>query len=86
MPYFKTVTTSEEAGVKKPEPGIFDLALERASANPFDSIMIGDDLHVDIAGARNFGMDQIWFNPEKHGYKGPVTFEISSWKEIEKIL
>jgi putative hydrolase of the HAD superfamily len=84
--YFKSITTSEEAGVKKPELGIFRLALKKAGAQPGESIMIGDDLKIDLAGARTLGMDQVYFNPGKHLHSDTVTYEISSWQEVRVIL
>lgn len=60
--YFKTVTNSEMAGVKKPNPIIFDHALKVANAKPFESIMIGDNYEADILGALNVGYDAIFFN------------------------
>lgn len=80
--YFKTVVTSEEAGVKKPDAGIFKFALHRAGANAAESLMIGDDLEVDIEGARLFGMDTVFFNPEKLPHPGNATFEISDLCEL----
>lgn len=60
--YFKTITNSEMAGVKKPNPIIFDHALKVANAKPFESIMIGDNYEADILGALNVGYDAIFFN------------------------
>jgi putative hydrolase of the HAD superfamily len=74
--YFKTVVTSEEAGVKKPDAGIFEFALNRAGAKASESIMIGDDLEVDIEGARLFGMDTVFFNPARQPHPGNATYEI----------
>ncbi|MEN8225336.1 MAG: YjjG family noncanonical pyrimidine nucleotidase [Bacteroidota bacterium] len=84
--YFKSVTTSEEAGIKKPEPGIFHYALDKAEASATDSIIIGDDMAVDIAGARNIGMDQVYFNPEDISHQEDVTFEINCLRELKEIL
>jgi len=71
--YFSTVTTSEEVGLKKPNPIVFLKALEKASTNPNDSVMIGDSFEADILGAKNIGMETIFFNyrNEKipNGYK-----------------
>ena len=61
--YFQTVITSEEAGVKKPNPEIFHFALNKAGANINNSLMIGDDFEVDIVGAKNVGIDQVLFDP-----------------------
>jgi putative hydrolase of the HAD superfamily len=84
--YFTTITTSEEAGVKKPESKIFQLALRKAKASPEKSLMIGDDLAVDMEGASNIGMDTMYFNPQGIPHQEKVTFEIRSWKEINKYL
>ena len=63
--FFKTVTNSEMVGVKKPHPKIFNHALEQASAQPQQSIMIGDNYEADILGALNMGFDAICFNYHK---------------------
>lgn len=60
--YFKTITNSEMAGVKKPNPLIFNHALQVAKAKPHESMMIGDSYEADILGALNVGYDAIFFN------------------------
>ena len=60
--YFKTITNSELAGVKKPNPVIFEFAITKANAFKTNSIMIGDCIDADVNGALNFGMDAILFN------------------------
>tara|TARA_R100001369_G_scaffold82448_1_gene114096 strand:- start:778 stop:1464 length:687 start_codon:yes stop_codon:yes gene_type:complete len=60
--YFKTITNSEMVGVKKPNPKIFNFALNLAAANAEESIMIGDSLEADIEGANSIGMETIHFD------------------------
>jgi putative hydrolase of the HAD superfamily len=60
--YFKTVTNAELAGVKKPNPRIFNYALDLANAKVSESIMIGDSYEADILGAMNVGMNVVFFN------------------------
>lgn len=60
--YFKTITNSEMAGVKKPNPSIFEHALQSAGAQKDQSIMIGDCLDADVNGALDFGMKALFFN------------------------
>ncbi|MCR9182011.1 MAG: YjjG family noncanonical pyrimidine nucleotidase [Flavobacteriaceae bacterium] len=60
--YFKTVTNSERVGVKKPNPKIFQFALDQAKTVPERSVMIGDNLEADILGANAVGMHTIFFN------------------------
>lgn len=63
--HFSTVTTSEEIGVKKPNPLIFTSALKKANANASSSIMIGDTFEADILGAENVGMETMYYNYRK---------------------
>ncbi len=70
--YFSQVINSEMAGVKKPNPLIFKLALERARVTANNAIMVGDSIEADILGARAVGFHTIHYNvhkdPEhKHG-------------------
>ncbi len=59
--YFHTITNSENAGYKKPNPIIFEFALSAAKAKKEHSIMIGDCIDADVRGAINYGMDAILF-------------------------
>ena len=54
---------SEEAGVSKPRPEIFLMALEPLGVEPRDALMIGDGVNSDIRGANNAGIDACWYNP-----------------------
>ncbi len=60
--YFDHIINSEMAGVKKPNPIIFRLALEKAKVLPQKSLMIGDSLEADILGARAVGIHTLHFN------------------------
>jgi len=84
--YFTRVITSEAAGYKKPDPEIFEYALRQTGALAAESIMIGDDLEVDIAGARQLGIDQVYVNHDRKQHNDPVTLEVFSLDEIMKEL
>lgn len=60
--YFDHIINSEMAGVKKPNPKIFELALNKANTLPNKSLMIGDNLEADILGARAVGLHTLHFN------------------------
>ncbi|MFD2551823.1 YjjG family noncanonical pyrimidine nucleotidase [Bizionia sediminis] len=83
--YFKTVTNSEMAGVKKPNPIIFDYALNLATTTRHESLMIGDNMEADIMGALNFGMDAICFNYHKELVTGSIK-QVTSLKELKRYL
>ena len=85
-PYFETLTVSEEVGVKKPNPEIFLYALRKANASHAESLMIGDEMAVDIDGARAAGINQIFYNASGKTVEGERTFEVKSLKEIMGIL
>ena len=84
--YFEAIITSETAGFRKPDPRIFQLALDKSGAEVEHSLMIGDNLRADIGGARDFGMDQVFFNPGRKSHTETVTYEISGLKELISLL
>ena len=86
LPYFKEVITSEAVGAKKPDPRIFQFALEKAGATVIDSVMIGDDLNTDISGAIGVNMKSIFFNPNKFNHNRLIWKEVSTLSEIKNIL
>ena len=72
--FFETVTSSEEVGLKKPHPVIFETALDKASVEPEKSIMIGDTFEADILGAEKVGMDTLFFNYRNDNV--PETYKV----------
>ena len=62
LEYFNQVVNSEMAGVKKPNPRIFELALQMAGVTPDKSLMIGDSIEADILGAQAVGFRTLHFN------------------------
>ncbi len=84
--YFSSVITSEEAGSKKPDAEIFRFSLRKTGALAEESLMVGDDLLVDMAGARQVGIDQLYVNHEKKMHDEPVTMEVFSLEEIMGLL
>jgi putative hydrolase of the HAD superfamily len=84
--YFKNVITSESSNSIKPQREIFEYALEQAGAVVEESIMIGDTLDVDIAGAMGIGMDQVHVNYNGDEQDITPTYTIRTLKELEQIL
>ena len=83
--YFSTVTTSEEVGVKKPNPKVFLTALNKANSLPTQSVMIGDSLEADILGANNIGMQTIFYNYRNESISKKIK-SIDSLLEIKNYL
>lgn len=83
--YFKTITNSEKAGVKKPNPKIFEFALHKANVKAVNSLMIGDNIIADVQGALNVGMQVIWFN--EFGLENTLNVkEVQNLRQLITIL
>jgi len=59
MPFISICLSSTEAGLEKPDPAIFQLALSRAICKPSQAVMIGDRLDNDVRPARLQGWKTI---------------------------
>jgi HAD superfamily hydrolase (TIGR01509 family) len=58
--YFEVWAVSDELGVEKPDPAIYEYALERAGAPPERTVMAGDRLDYDVRPAARVGMHTVW--------------------------
>lgn len=86
--YFKDVFLSDHVGKNKPHPLLFNHALKKAGTTSEDCIMIGDNINTDIIGAKNLGIDQIWFNPQdtKDINNIAPTYTVKVLNDIKAIL
>jgi putative hydrolase of the HAD superfamily len=57
---FDELIISAEVGIMKPNPGIFQIALERTASRPEEAVFI-DDFIENVEGAQNIGMHAILF-------------------------
>ena len=55
-PHFDVVIDSHDEGVEKPDPRLFQIALERAGARPESTVHVGDIYQIDVVGARAAGI------------------------------
>jgi putative hydrolase of the HAD superfamily len=84
--FFKEVITSESSNSLKPQKEIFEYALAKTNAAVEESIMIGDSIEIDIAGALNAGMDQIHVNYNDAPQEIKPTYTVKALKELEAIF
>jgi putative hydrolase of the HAD superfamily len=85
-PFFELVVTSETTGYRKPDPRIFQHAIEQLSTSPEVCLMIGDNPVSDILGAQQADIDQVFFNPEGKSIELKPTYEISHLQELQDLL
>lgn len=57
--YFETVVLSGEAGYEKPDPEIFEIALENLSLKPEETVYVGDNYYTDVEGAHSVGITPV---------------------------
>ena len=62
--HFRTVVTSERAGITKPDPRIIEMALRRLRVSPEEALYVGDDPSIDGRAAHDAGVRFVWFNPK----------------------
>ncbi len=87
--YFADLVISEEVGVAKPDPAIFDVAFEKMGRpSKEDVLMIGDSLTSDIRGGNNYGIDTCWFNPRGRAPDQDVEirYEIRDLRELLGVI
>ncbi|MCK4344001.1 MAG: HAD hydrolase-like protein [Bacteroidales bacterium] len=65
---------------------MFAYALHLSEAKKSESLMIGDNLEVNIIGARNFWIDKVYLNLSATKSREESTYEINSLLELKGIL
>lgn len=86
-PYFDHIVISGAFGKGKPDPAIFEHALELLAVEKDEAIMVGDNVMTDILGASRAGIKSAWINhdQEKNSEVTP-TYEITNLEEILPIM
>jgi putative hydrolase of the HAD superfamily len=87
--HFDCIIVSEEAGTKKPDIKISQLAAEVLGVSPQECLFIGDHPANDIGGAGNAGMDTIWLEGH-HAWKNDISIQpkhtIKDLSELKGLL
>lgn len=87
--FFSTMIDSAVVGVRKPDPAIFRLALERLAVRPDDCTMVGDSYERDIVPAKEAGLSTVWLKGRSwitHPSVGAADYTITSLEGIRNIL
>lgn len=85
--YFDALILSEDIGINKPNPELYEYALQKTASKKEESIMIGDMFDTDIVGAANIGMEQIYFNAKKkENMPFTPTYTVTELLQIKEIL
>lgn len=60
--FFDPLIVSGDLGIGKPDPAIFQHALERAGVDADSALMVGNSVTHDVAGAQSAGLRAVWVN------------------------
>ena len=71
--------------IGKPEPPLFELALQRMGLGVDDAAMVGDSIDSDVRGARRVGMTAVLFAP-KGGPDGVAHYIVKSMPQLKRLL
>jgi HAD superfamily hydrolase (TIGR01549 family) len=85
---FDFVVFSQDHGFEKPDPRIFQVALQQASCSSVELVHVGDSLDTDVEGARNSRIVSVWLNRARLEATGTVRpdYEIASLLELPQLL
>ena len=82
------VFAQDHGGIEKPDPRLFQIALERAGCTAQELLPVGDSVENDVAGAKNAGVKSVWVNRNGGQASGSARpdFEISTLRELVEIF
>ena len=86
LPHMDFSITSQEVGAEKPDPLIFERALERAGAQPENAVHVGDQITSDVAGALNVGINAVLLDRDGNHKGYTAQPRISELTELPELL
>ena len=80
------LVTAEDVGVPKPDARMFQVALTRLQARPEETVLVGDNWHADVLGARAVGIRPLWLN--RFAQPRPLAHidEIAGFEPLAEVL
>ncbi len=86
--FFRYFVDSEAVGYPKPHPAMYAEAVRAGGRAKAETLVVGDDFLIDIAGARQYGLPTVYFNPRRQLYPADQapTAEIASLRELKNLL
>lgn len=87
--YFEPVVVSGDHGFRKPDPRLFESAIEGMRVPAARTVYVGNDMYRDIHGARQVGMRTVMFDSDqgvKHHEDCVPDFRITDHRELLEML
>lgn len=87
MQYFDAIVVSGELAIGKPQPEIYQHALQLLGSTPEEAIMVGDSFQRDVLGSQAFGMRGVWISMgREQPESGDPWLTIESLAELPDLL
>ncbi len=67
---FHAMIAAHSHGASKPDPALFHLACRELGCAPDEVVHLGDDIELDVRGARGAGLHAVWINRASHSWPG----------------
>jgi putative hydrolase of the HAD superfamily len=87
--YFNPIVISGDHGFRKPDPRLFEYALQGLGAPAAETVYVGNDMFRDIYGARQVGMRTVMFDSDqgtKHYEDCEPDYRITDHRELLQIM
>jgi putative hydrolase of the HAD superfamily len=72
VPFFDVTIFSSSVGMKKPDPLIYNLAMEQLGVKPEDCLYVGDGASQELPGARRVGMNPVMVQVFGEDFESPL--------------
>jgi FMN phosphatase YigB (HAD superfamily) len=83
--FFAFSLAAGEVNVFKPDPGVFEHALQRVHVSAGEAIYVGDNYYADVVGARAAGLQPVLYDPLGI-FPDPDCATIKSFDELNSIV
>ena len=85
--HFKAIISAHAHGTAKPEPALFHIACRELGYAPDEVLHVGDDMALDVRGARGAGLHAVWMNRYAVTWEGSdAPHTVTTLTELEALL
>lgn len=85
--HFQAAISAHAHGVSKPDAALFHIACRELACAPGEVLHVGDDIELDVRGARAAGLHVVWMNRGSAAWTGDdVPATVKNLLELEQWL
>jgi putative hydrolase of the HAD superfamily len=84
--YLDLLIVSEEVGVAKPDPAIFQVAIEQLEVRASETLFVGDSVEFDMRGALAAGLPFVWMNPRHEALPDGLPAPLAEIRQLRQLI